>query len=412
MSNKKRSLSAASLLFLLSLGVFLLIALLAAGYFVYDFRFNLPDEGGSTIYLFRGDKKIKRLGETDHIVENGTDLLNVETLSDYCSYGVAGDSTCRTITFSDGSFAEFSLGTSYNRNGENGLLEESCTLIGRNFYVPLSFFEEYVEGLRFDCNEEKKIVYIDVAGSDYALCPETVIEKPLSADDYFAVLGVSYQKPEFKADLSTYEEYMDPADRDGYLTLINYDHYLDKDYIPANLTDLVNTRKDGRTTQQMDLYPAKAMEAMLKEAAANGYTDLSITSGYRSYNYQQVLFNNQVSSLTPTYGDKAAEKAAEAVAIPGTSEHQSGLCCDLHNLPAASQSFADTDAYSWLIENCAEFGFILRFPKNKTDITKIMFEPWHYRYVGRYHARRIMDAGLCLEEYIALLKSQPEDTEG
>lgn len=403
MKQKKRSLSAASALFLIGLCLFLLFALLLTGYFVYDFRFNLPSEGGSTVYLFRGDRKVKKLGAADHIVSDGVDMLNVETLSDYCSYGVAGDNTGRTLTFSDGGFAEFSLGSSYNRNGENCLLEHESVLRDQNFYVPLSFFEEYVDGLRFDRNQEKNIVYIDIAASDYALRPETVIEKPLSAEDYFAVLGVSYQKPEFKTDLSAYEEYMNPTDRDAYLTLINYDHYLDKDYIPANLTDLIYTRKDGRTTQQMDLYPAKAMEAMLKEAAANGYSDLSITSGYRSYNYQQVLFNNQVNALTPTYGEKASEKAAEAVAIPGTSEHQSGLCCDLHNLPAASQSFADTDAYSWLIENCADFGFILRFPKNKTDITKIMFEPWHYRYVGRYHARRIMDAGLCLEEYTELL---------
>lgn len=405
MVRKKRSLSASAQLFLLSFGVFLVLSLIMTAFFVYDFRWNHTSDGGNAVYLFRGDRRIKKLGEADHLVSNGTDMINIETLSDYCSYGVAGDMSLRSIHFKDGGFAEFSAGGACNQNGENALLEENCIIKGRDFYVPLSFFENNVDGLKFDYDEEKHRIYIDIAADDYRLYPQSVIEKPLSADDYFAVLGVSYQKPTFKTDLSAYEEYMNPTDRDAYLTLINYENFLDKDYIPPQLTDLVNTRKDGRTTQQMDLYPAKAMEAMLKEAAANGYADLSITSGYRSYNYQQLLFNNQVSALTPAYGEKASEKAAEAVAVPGTSEHQSGLCCDLHNLPAASQSFADTDAYKWLVENCAEFGFILRFPKNKTDITKIMFEPWHYRYVGRYHARRIMDAGLCLEEYTALLRA-------
>ena len=195
---------------------------------------------------------------------------------------------------------------------------------------------------------------------------------------------------------------MNPSECDKYLFLVNSENTLTQDYLPENLTDLIHTRKDGRATQKMDLYAAKAMEAMLKEAYANGYTSLSITSGYRSYAYQQQLFDNQVAALTPNYGDKAYEKAAQAVAIPGTSEHQSGLCCDLHNLPAANQSFANTEEYVWLYNNCAEFGFILRYPKDKTDITKIMFEPWHYRYVGRYHAKRIMSEGLCLEEYMEL----------
>mgnify|MGYP002518329266 CR=1 FL=1 len=403
MARKKRSLSASSLLILLGVGVFLITAICIMAFTFYDFRFNTAPQGGYDVYLFRGDRKVKRLGESEHIVCDGEDLINIETLSDYCSYGVAGDNSVRSIHFADGGYAEFSAGNACDRNGEKMLLEHACVVKGREFFVPLSFFEDCVDGLKFDRDEDRKRIYIDIAATEYALYPISVAEKPLSADDYFAVLGVSYQKPVFKSDLSAYEEYMDPKDRDAYIRLINYENFLDKDYIPPQLTDLVNTRKDGRTTQQMDLYPAKAMEAMLKEAAANGFADLSITSGYRSYNYQQLLFNNQVSALTPTYGDKAAEKAAEAVAVPGTSEHQSGLCCDLHNLPAASQSFADTDAYQWLIENCAEFGFILRFPKNKTDITKIMFEPWHYRYVGRYHAKRIMEAGLCLEEYTEML---------
>ena len=76
----------------------------------------------------------------------------------------------------------------------------------------------------------------------------------------------------------------------------------------------------------------------------------------------------------------------------------------MHNLASADKLFAKEEAYTWLRENAHKFGFILRFPEDKTDITKIDFEPWHYRYVGRYHATKIYEAGMCLEEYVKTVK--------
>ena len=89
------------------------------------------------------------------------------------------------------------------------------------------------------------------------------------------------------------------------------------------------------------------------------------------------------------------------LAMPGTSEHQSGLCADLHNLPSASQKFADTPEYRWLFENCAKFGFILRYPKDKEYITGYQFEAWHYRYVGNDIAKYIYENNITYEEYYA-----------
>ena len=103
--------------------------------------------------------------------------------------------------------------------------------------------------------------------------------------------------------------------------------------------------------------------------------------------------------------DTAYAKTAAEIALPGCSEHQSGLCADLHNLPAASQSFESKEAYKWLIAHCADFGFILRYPKDKEDVTEIIFEPWHYRFVGRYHASEMHRLGMCLEEYVAYLET-------
>ncbi len=211
---------------------------------------------------------------------------------------------------------------------------------------------------------------------------------------------------EFSEDLSAYEEYMAPADRDGYLLLVNKETHLDETFVPEDLTDLTSTRKDGRNTQQMVHTAAMALEALYTEMYAAGYTDVSVTSAYRSYEYQDTLFNNYVNNeMAGGASREEAEIAANTYsARPGTSEHQSGLCCDMHNLGSASQAFKDQEAYLWLSENAWKFGFILRFPEDKEAVTGYMFEPWHYRFVGRYHAEKIHNYGLCLEEYLEIIE--------
>ncbi|MCI8590646.1 MAG: M15 family metallopeptidase [Clostridiales bacterium] len=215
---------------------------------------------------------------------------------------------------------------------------------------------------------------------------------------------------DFAADLSAYEKYMNPQG-DEYLTLINTENRLDENYVPNDLINVTNTRKDGRNTQQLREYAAKALEALFIEAEKAGMTyvnpssgyGLSVMSAYRSYSYQQTLFSNKVKQYS-SYGDDAEKMAATEVQYPGASEHQSGLCCDMHNIPSADTAFASQEAATWLKNNCYKFGFILRYPEDKTDITGISFEPWHFRYVGRYHATRMNELGLCLEEYWAHLK--------
>lgn len=214
---------------------------------------------------------------------------------------------------------------------------------------------------------------------------------------------------EFTADLSAYEEYMN-VEGDEYLFLVNTDHRLSENDKPTDLIDVINTRKDGRNTQQMRECAAKALEALFIEAEKAGMTyvnpssgyGLSVMSAYRSYSYQQTLFNNQVAKYA-SYGADAEKMAAREVQYPGASEHQTGLCCDMHNIPSADTAFASQQAADWLKENSYKFGFILRYPEDKTDITGISFEPWHFRFVGRFHATRMHELGMCLEEYMAYL---------
>ena len=159
----------------------------------------------------------------------------------------------------------------------------------------------------------------------------------------------------------------------------------------------------------MSLNAAKSLEAFLIEARANGFSDITVTSAYRSYAYQEELFNNYVKGEMERDASLTEEQAWEIVrtysSVPGTSEHQSGLCVDMHNMASAQTAFGETAAAKWLEENAYKFGFILRYPKDKSDITNIIYEPWHFRYVGRYHATRMHQTGLCLEEYVPTLQS-------
>lgn len=215
-------------------------------------------------------------------------------------------------------------------------------------------------------------------------------------------VGEIEYKYEFLCDLSEYEQYMNPAEDGQYIILVNYESTLPEGYKPDDLVEIPT--REGRETQTMRETPAKALEAFLLEARANGVTDVTVTSGWRSYNTQVWLLDNQVSKYTGIMSyDEAYALAITEVAIPGTSEHQSGLCVDMHNLGGADISFAESASAKWLADNCYKFGFILRYPADKVDITRISFEPWHFRFVGRYHASVMHENGMCLEEYVAAM---------
>lgn len=212
-------------------------------------------------------------------------------------------------------------------------------------------------------------------------------------DDYYT----------YTTDISKfYEAIVLPDSPDKFLVLVNKENKLGRNDVPENLVDCVNTRDDGRDTQKLVYEAELALQAFLNEARAFGFDDVSVTSAYRGYYTQDYLFDKYVENELHKFDtrEEAEEYVSTYSSRPGTSEHQTGLCVDMHNLSSASQSFGSTDAAKWLEENAYKFGFILRYPKDKEDVTEIMWEPWHFRFVGRYHATRIHELGLCLEEYI------------
>jgi D-alanyl-D-alanine carboxypeptidase len=180
---------------------------------------------------------------------------------------------------------------------------------------------------------------------------------------------------------------------------------LGSDYKPSDLSLL-----ECRTASGRKLYlrkdAARAVEAMMLAMKAEGITDVSVTSAFRAYSRQEELFEGYVANHMSEgmSEDEAIEAALEYSAKPGTSEHQTGLCLDFitDNMTDLDESFENTAAFRWLSENAYKYGFILRYPEDKVDLTGYKYEPWHYRFVGRTTATEIRNSSLCFEEYLEL----------
>lgn len=175
----------------------------------------------------------------------------------------------------------------------------------------------------------------------------------------------------------TYPAYTGQVEGITYINgimLVNKTHSVPQDYAPGLQTVAYNAF--------LDLSAA---------AAAEGY-DISLLSGYRSYETQKRLYNNYVA----TYGQAEADTFS---AKPGTSEHQTGLAMDVGWI---DDSYGDTPSGKWLAANCYKYGFIIRYPKDKESITGYKYEPWHIRYLGTDIAKDVYESGLCLEEYLGV----------
>ena len=148
-----------------------------------------------------------------------------------------------------------------------------------------------------------------------------------------------------------------------------------------------------------------ALMEMINDCKAAGLSPL-ICSAYRTFEKQTELFERKINKyMNAGYSyDEAYAKASTIVAIPGTSEHNIGLAVDICALDyqILDEAQENTPEQQWLMEHCHEYGFILRYPTDKTELTGIIYEPWHYRYVGVEAATEIMSSGICLEEYYEL----------
>lgn len=178
------------------------------------------------------------------------------------------------------------------------------------------------------------------------------------------------------------------------LILVNCNHYIPDDY-EIELTELSNGEKvDSR------IYPQ--LQEMFDDMRAEGLYPV-VREGYRSAEEQEEIFAEKVQAyMNEGYFRSRAERIAEEwVAVPGTSEHQLGIAVDIN---ADKERCENEDVYLWLAENAHKYGFILRYPQGKEDITGISYEPWHFRYVGVENAQIIYEKQICLEEFIEIME--------
>ncbi len=190
----------------------------------------------------------------------------------------------------------------------------------------------------------------------------------------------------------------------GYPILVNDDHPIPDDYQTVALVNMrdycdsdIVTIKGSETLGEK--LAVDALLTMFKAARKDGLTSWQVSAGHRTIEYQTKLFNERVYALRQEglTGQQARAKVRQTVADPGTSEHHTGLAFDI---TVKGEQFSNTQQSVWLAKHCWEYGFIIRYPADKTAITRISYEPWHIRYVGTEHSLIMRDENLCLEEYI------------
>lgn len=186
--------------------------------------------------------------------------------------------------------------------------------------------------------------------------------------------------------------------------LVNKDHPITADYQPQDLVNLRNVLPSSLvyvkgSDIQGNREAATALQTMFEAAKEDGITGWQISAGYRSYNYQQQLFQDKVDEYIAQGKSKADAVAATklTVADPGTSEHHTGLAFDI---TVANTIFKGTKQQIWLSKHCWDYGFIIRYQEGKEKITGFVAECWHIRYVGVQHSTVMRDHDWCLEEYI------------
>ena len=194
---------------------------------------------------------------------------------------------------------------------------------------------------------------------------------------------------ETTAETKSLAEELGIVENDYRLILANIDNSIG-DYVPE-LVEIENGRK-------FDVRAAEALKSFIGDARAEGL-NVFLSSTFRGKYSQKMLYDRKVEQ----YGE---DEAKTIVLPPGTSEHQTGLAADITDVyyEFKTKDIENTDTFKWLNEHCQDYGFILRYPKDKENITKVIYEPWHFRYVGIEIAKYIKDHNLCFEEFLDLLK--------
>ena len=400
----------------IAIALLLVISAIIFTFVAIDMSSNSPCTDDFLIKL--GEESYK-LRYKDAMVD-GVFYIDVRPIAEYAGLTISGSAEKIKFSGEDGTYMQFENGYDFAKvNGDFVELGGISTVTKDKCIIPFKFLSRAVSaGLLVKIDESTNVVTIhrkfydkehtrpaDVIFSSGSF--ELIENNPYLPDEDTGRPNVKLpDSKSYPIDVTSYLNYMDTEK----LILVNKDkkNHLSSSYVPKNLVSLGEigiSIASGRTfeLEKEAAYSLKAMmEAMVKEAPSTKNT--FVTSAYRTYTYQENLYERYVSEFMSD-GMSRTQAEAEAStfsARPGESEHQSGLCVDLMTttMSALDESFENTDAFKWLSENAHLYGFILRFPEGKEDITGYQYEPWHYRFVGREAAIAIYNGGMCLEEYL------------
>jgi len=346
-------------------------------------------------------------------VVNGEIMVNLDKLTDLLDLQKTGNAEKPKYTSKGGDSIQFSNGKKTAQITVSGAklptdmtLSSKITADSNGCFISLDTLSSIFTGITVTLSGETvKIERKTLLGHDDKLEEVKILNKTTEPLSRVLILTENMKK---------YEEYINPTDRDAYLVLANKKNALGSDYVPDDLIDLkellpelgIKTELLGSSAYntKMNRTAAMAMIAMLLDMRADEYNHIFAQSGYRDYKTQETIFNKYLNEYINDglSEDEAREKVLEDTALPGTSEHQTGLCMDFidDRYTPLTNPFASDYTIEWLEENAWKYGFILRYPEGDEDITGYAYESWHFRFVGRYHAERISAQGLTLEEYL------------
>lgn len=355
------------------------------------------------------DSKERKYTLSD-VRKNGIYYVSLDDISELLSLRYIGNYDEITLSGTDG--GEYVTFTKSSQNCRiNGIL---CKMSAPSYvkdgevYVPIDIFEQYYSGISLELDEEKMIygISFDKNSSTQEFTVKSIsaieglFQNSVEAEDRLS--GVSVTELSFVADLEDHEEYMNPYDCYQYLVLVNDSHALAPSNIPSNLCKVRDSNIPIDIKLRLDAQ--MSLEAMLKEARANGYITLTVTNGYKSYGTINTEFYSEVTKKRNS--DKSLSKADAEAAVAkyktraGYDEYQTGLACTVLNYGKNAEDFKQSAEFAWLKENAWKFGYILRYPEGKEEITGREYSAVRFRYVGRYHAEKIYNLGMCLEEYV------------
>lgn len=371
-----------------------------------DYVFLLGEEGA------KGSSEVKVAYE--ETVINDVVYIDMNMLAQYAELSVSGSEESMKYIASGNNYMKFTDDSEYAIINATKIIMPAPAIVGDGkCLVPYQVLTKAVSGglsFRSDARKHRIEIVRDTYTEEGVLYKSEITFSPDRFTIVQAIPSTAGIVFEYKRDVTELLRYIDPEDNSEYLLLVNPDNPLEADYVPESMSAIASGYTAVGNTYMLDECAERALSAMMADmTSALKSSAPYVISAYRSYEYQTSLFNSYVKDYVKQgFSEEAAiEEALKTSAAPGTSEHQSGLCVDFYTTAMKNglnnEEFEQTQAFLWLSANAHKYGFILRYPNGKSDITSYDYESWHYRFVGRTAATEIYLSGLCLEEYLEFI---------